>query len=230
MPNFAAALLQQSLYARQHARHDHVDARRVGMHAVSLVELRLRRDPVEEEGIEQRGMLLRQPRIHAVEGRLVLGPQIGRCAHAGEQHGKLPFRELGQELVQRLFRLRHGQTPQRIIGAEFDDHGVDILRQRPVEPGGAVERGIARDTAIDHFHVMSPGFQGGLQLDRKRVRRLEAVARGEAVAQRQQGDGLGGSGIDHQEHKGQGGGKFQHDWSIKRHGCRVQASGPRQPA
>ncbi len=76
---------------------------------------------------------------------LVLGPRLGGARIPASSTGEFLVRQLPQELVKRLLRLGHGKAAQRVIGAEFDDDGVDVLRQGPAEAGGAIEGGITGD-------------------------------------------------------------------------------------
>ena len=61
-------LIEQPLDVGRDALDDDRDAARVGVHAVGLVELRSRGDPVEEEGIEGNIVLGREARVDIVEG------------------------------------------------------------------------------------------------------------------------------------------------------------------
>ena len=87
-------------HERQDALDDHVDALGVGMDAVGLVERRILRHAVEEEGIERHAVLVGQPLVEPVELLGVLRPVVARRQHAGQPHRDAGRLELGDDGVE----------------------------------------------------------------------------------------------------------------------------------
>ena len=86
----------QFLDPRQDALNDHVDAGRVGMHAIGLIESGIRGHAGEEERIKDDAMSRGKRRIDGVEGARIFLAHIGRRLHAGEQDGNMTGLELAQ--------------------------------------------------------------------------------------------------------------------------------------
>ena len=66
-PGFLANLRDQTFNQRQYSLHHAGDAPGIGMNAIGLIECRLQRDTIEDEGIEERPMLTREGRKHGLE-------------------------------------------------------------------------------------------------------------------------------------------------------------------
>src|SRR5208282_2112355 len=79
----------QLLHLRQNACDDYAHPRRAGMQAVVLGKAEVGGDAVEEERIEQYAVFGGQLWIDAIEGLIVVGPEIGRRAHAAQQNGDM---------------------------------------------------------------------------------------------------------------------------------------------
>ena len=111
--------------------NDDLDALRVRMQPVRLVELRIARDAVEEERIERNIVGFAERRIDGVEVAAVFGAEIGRGAHAGEKRRQMG----GSRLVENRRERRLGRlglhAAQHVVGAEFDDQRVGVLRAPP---------------------------------------------------------------------------------------------------
>ena len=90
-----------------------------------------------------------------------------------------------ENAVQRVFGGLGSDAAQRVIGAQFDDDGVDFRHQRPVEPFRTGRAGVARHSGIFYHNVVTPGLQGGFQPGRESLLGLKAQARREAVAEGQ---------------------------------------------
>ena len=86
---------------------------------------------------------------------------------------------------------RRLDTAQQIIAAQSDDHGIGFGRDRPVQPRQAPCRGIARDACVDQRHLGPLGIEPGLQLRHQSFAFGQAIACGQAVTQRHDGDGFG---------------------------------------
>ena len=72
---------------------------------------------------------------------------------------------------------------QRVVGAEFDDHGVGPVRNRPVQPGEPAGGGVARHAGIGDVDGEALGFERLRQLGRKGILRRQAITGGERIAE-----------------------------------------------
>ena len=98
---------------------------------------------------------------------------------------------LGENVRQRDFGRRRVGAAQHVVGAEFDDDRVRVFRHAPVEARQAVGGGVAGDAGVDDLDVPALRFQRARQHVGKRLARRQAVAGGEAVAERDQLQRLG---------------------------------------
>ena len=93
---------------------------------------------------------------------------------------------LGEDLRQRDLGRRRVGAAQHVVGAEFDDDRVGVLRHAPVEAREAVGGGVAGDAGVDDLDFPAFRLQRARQHVGKRLARRQAVAGGEAVAERDQ--------------------------------------------
>ena len=161
------------------------------MQPVGLVELRIQRHAVEQERIKRHVVGLCKLGINAVERLLILFPEIGRCQHAGQQQLGAARLDLGDHCVEVGADRCRIDAAQHVVGAEFEDHDVGLLGERPIESGEPSGRRIAGDPAIDDVNGEPIGAQFRLEPGRKRLVRRQAEAGSEAVAKGEDLRGLG---------------------------------------
>ncbi len=153
------------------------------MHAVSLVQGGVRGNTFQEERVKA-GF---EPACEIGEDRFEFGgvirPQIGRRPHADQQDRYVPICQPTKDRFQIGRHLRRLETAQAVIRAQFHDHRVGPGAQRPVEAGQPAGAGVARNAGVFDDHIMAACCQCGLQLGWKGVRRSNAQAGGQAVAQ-----------------------------------------------
>src|SRR6185503_11459886 len=104
-------------------------------------------------------VFLSETREERVEFLPVVGSEISRREHAGEEDGKLALLELGEDLVEGLLGFLWIDAPQRVVGAKLDDDAVNLSRERPVEPLGAGAAGIARHPGIGYHDIVTLGLE-----------------------------------------------------------------------
>ncbi len=142
------------------------------------------RDPVEEERIEENPVFPGEIGIDGIEGRAIIGAQIAWRQHAAQQHGDMALAQPPEHCVQRPAGHLGIDPAQRVIGAEFQDHRLGAVRNRPVEAGEPARGGVAGHPGIGDLGGDAPGGQGALQPDRKRLIGSEAVSGGERIPER----------------------------------------------
>ena len=72
---------------------------------------------------------------------------------------------------------------QRVVGAEFDNHRVGAIGDRPIEPRQSISRRVAGDARIEHVDVQPACAQCLLELCRKRLRQRQAQSRSQGIAE-----------------------------------------------
>ena len=82
------------------------------MHAVGLVERRIRRDAFQEEGIERRLVLRREIGIDGIELLRIRLTEIGRRQHSGEKHRLAAAGELWPGCRESALRVTAGARPR----------------------------------------------------------------------------------------------------------------------
>src|SRR5262249_46637772 len=90
---------------RYQPRDDDVDAGAVWMDAIALVERRICRNAIEDERIEYDVMRSGERRKDRIEALGVVGAEIARCQHSGEQHRDFPLGQARDDAVEVLLRL-----------------------------------------------------------------------------------------------------------------------------
>ncbi len=156
------------------------------MKAVRLEQLPVPRNAVEEERIARDMMLHRERCVHRVERADIIRAEIGRGAHAGEQHGNVACLKFGQDRVEIRRCLRDRQAAQHIVRAQLHDHQVGNCAkpaQPPAQPRPPLCGGIAGDPTVSYSRRNPRATQGGLQFWREAQRGREAIAGGQAVAE-----------------------------------------------
>ena len=89
-------------------------------------------------------------------------------------------------ILSRLARTVAGvDAAQHVVGAEFEDHEIRLVGQRPVEPRQPARRRVAGRPAIDDLRVDPVGAQPRFELRRKALLGRQAEPGGQAVAERQ---------------------------------------------
>ena len=157
------------------------------MHAVSLEQAAVGGDPIEEEGVERHAVSARGGGVHRLERAAVIAAEVGRCAHARKKHGDAAARQLGEDRIEVRARLRHGQAAQHVVGAQLHDHQrrrAAEPAQPPAQPGMRLRHRIPGDAAVAHRGGDARSAERRLQLLREALRGRQAVARGEAIAER----------------------------------------------
>ena len=145
--------------------------------------------------------------IDGVERGFIVGAEVGRRAHAGQQHRRSGIAGLRQNPVEIGLHLRRGQAAQAVVGAELDDHDLRFIGEHPVEPRQPAGAGIAGDPGVDYPPGVALGPERGFQARREGVLARQSEAGGQAVAEH--GDpGLPGGArrrAEKQEPRAQGG-------------------------
>ena len=89
-------------------------------------------------------------------------------------------------MARRFFSVSAGRhAAQHVVGAQLQDHRIGMIGQRPVQPRQPAGRGVAGDAGIDDHRVDPRRLQRRLQLDGEFGARRQAIALGQAGAQRQ---------------------------------------------
>jgi len=155
------------------------------MQAVLLVELGIEHHAFKEEGIENEPMLLGEGREDGVEVVRVGIAPVRRRAHAHEQDRELALLQFGKDLLQVIARHLRIDAAQRVVGAELQNDGVDIVADGPVEAGKPRGGRVAGNAAVRDDDGVAAPLERFLKLVRKGVLRADAIAGGEAVAEGQ---------------------------------------------
>ncbi len=171
------------IYDGQDAGDDRVDASGGRMKAVALIEPGFPGHAVEEERIKQKTVAGGEFGIDRFEIAPIVGAEIGRRPHAGEQYGHVPDGEAAHDLRERLARDLRIDPAQHVVGTEFDDDGIGPLRHRPVEAGEPIGSGIPGDPRIGDLDREALGPERLFELDRKGFVGAQAEAGGERIAQ-----------------------------------------------
>ena len=130
-------------------------------------------------------MLLGQIGEDGVETGGVIGAQIGRRQHAGQQDGAAPLLQAGEDGIKAGLGGGGVEAAQRIIGAQLDDDNIGIVGQHPIEPGEAAGHGVAGDAAIDDRGVDAGPLQRPAELGREPIVGRQSIAGGQAIAEGQ---------------------------------------------
>src|SRR5438128_2324690 len=150
----------------QDAGDDRVDASGGRMKAVALIEPGFTGNAVEEERIKQKTVAGGEFGMDRFEIAPIVGAEIGRGPHAGEQYGHVPDGEAAHDLRERLTRDLRIDPAQHVVGTEFDNDGIGPLRHRPVEAGEPIGSGIAGDPRIGDLDREALGPERPFALDR----------------------------------------------------------------
>ena len=87
-------------------------------------------------------------------------------------------------IVSKAARVTLGSSAaQHVVGAEFEDHRVGAVSDRPVEPRQSARGGVAGDAGILDRDRDAFGLERLFELLRKRVRLGEPIAGGERIAE-----------------------------------------------
>ncbi len=139
------------------------------MEAVRLVELGVAGDAVEEERVEDRSVALGKRGINRVERLVVVGAEIRRGAHAGQQRRQMRRPRPLENVRERPLGRLGIEAAQHVVRAELDDQRIGVGRHRPVVAGEAVRRRIARDAGVNDHHVPALGLERRFELVGKRL-------------------------------------------------------------
>ncbi len=141
----------QTLIQRQaglHAAHDDVDAVGIRMNAVALIQFGVRSHSPKKERIKDDRVSRGKRRIDGVEIARVVGPEVPRRLHAGEQHGDATVGKPSQDCIERRFRYLRVEATQRIVGPELQNDGIGPFRNGPLKPGETARRRVARYSGV----------------------------------------------------------------------------------
>ena len=139
---------------------------------------------VEKERHERHVVRSREIAIHLPELGGVGGAVIRRRLHAGQHDCDAARLRSGDDLGQILLHAGDGQAAQAVVGAELDDQDPHVAFERPVEAAQAARRRVARDAGVDDLVRIPLGVEPRLNQRRDRLFLRQAVARGEAVAEK----------------------------------------------
>jgi hypothetical protein len=153
------------------------------MKAVALIELGFAGNAVEEEGIKQEIVAGGELGIDRLEIAPIVGTEVGRRPHAGEQYGHTPVREAAHDSLERPARDLRIDPAQHVVGAELNDDGIRPFGNRPVEAGKPADGGIAGDPRIGDLDREALGPERLFELGRKGLVGGKAEARGKRIAQ-----------------------------------------------
>src|SRR3569623_3387243 len=118
-PGSTSRSVEGGAYRRQDSRDNYVNAARIGMQPVSLQQFPLSGYAIKEKRVERHAVRLGQRGVHRLETPDIIRAEIGRGAHAGEQHGDMPALQLGEDGIEIGARLGRGEAAQHVIGAEL---------------------------------------------------------------------------------------------------------------
>ncbi len=154
----------------------------VGVKAIGLVELGVHRHTFEKKWIKRHPVSVCKLGVERIEIALIILAPIGRGAHADEQQFGAAGLDLADHRVEIGPHDLWVDAAQRIIGAQFEDHDIGLVRKRPVEPGKAAGGGVARDASIDHVRADALGLKPRFEARRKARRDRQPQPGGKAVA------------------------------------------------
>ena len=140
-------------------------------------------DAIEEERIEGDVVFVGEALVDAVELGRVVGAHVGRRHHAGEKRGLVAGLKLGEDLVEIALGDLRRDAAQRVVGAQFDDDEIGLLRHRPFQPRQATAGGVARHARIGDAGVVAGIAQGRLQLLGEGFARADTIAGAQTVAE-----------------------------------------------
>ena len=117
----------------------------------------------------------------------IVGAQVGRRAHAGQQHREAAPAELGEDGVQIARGLLRRQPAQHVVGTQLDDDQVGRAGQAaqpPAQPREALARRVARHASVADRRGHPRPAQRRLELDGEALSGRQAVPFRQAVAER----------------------------------------------
>src|SRR4051812_27079738 len=154
------------------------------MNAIALVERRIAGDLCEQERKKRHLVLFREIGKRLTKRYDVLGTEVRRRFHAGQQHRDVPGLRALDDRGEVLLHLRDRQSAQAVVRAKFEDENTYVgLIERPVETLQAGRRGVARDTRVDDVQWIVGVVELLLQQRGIRLRLLHAQARRQAVTE-----------------------------------------------
>jgi hypothetical protein len=165
------------------AIYENADPSFIWMETVRLIELSIRRDTLEKKRIKRHATVPREIRINLIERDAVFFTPIRRRPHAGQQQlgsARLYFGDDGIEIGANDVGM---DSAQRVVRAQFEDHEVGFLGQRPVHSGEAALRGVARDSRIEDLYRFALCPQTRFELGREGGPWRNPEPGGETVAQ-----------------------------------------------
>src|SRR5262249_36496287 len=127
-------LSQKLIHFGQNALDNAVDAFRVGMDAVLLHEAGVERHAVEEEGVKQGAVTLREIPIDPVKLIDIVLAHIARRFHADDEHRQAFRFHTLDNLGERGFDLCRRKTFQAVVAAKLYDDRARICGERPDKP------------------------------------------------------------------------------------------------
>lgn len=163
------------------------------MDPVLLVQLRHCGDALEEEGDEGGVVRFGQLHEHPAKPFGVVGAQIGRRLHPGDDDRGVRVGGAGavDDRLEVGARALEVVAAEGVVGAEGEDEDRDGLTEEPVDAAESAGRRLAAHAGVDHAERV-PGLVD-LPLDQRRVGLLggEAVAGGERVAEEEDDGSVG---------------------------------------
>src|SRR6056297_3461911 len=182
---------------RAHGLDDQCHALRVRVNAIRLkvaldgpCPVGEGRDAGEEVRKVECLVSVRQFGIHRVERRLELRAVVRRRLHADEQNRQVPLPGDLQNAFEACAARRRIETAQKIVAAEGDDHAVDGLVERPLDPGEPAGGGVAGHTGIAQFDLGTVILEPARHLRHESLGRPDPVALSETVAEGKDGHRL----------------------------------------
>lgn len=167
-----------------------------GVDAVGLVEAGDPADVLEEEGDEGGVVICGQFGEDVFECVGISGAHIGRDLHAGDDdrgvgvvclYGVDDGLQVGDGSVE-------GYSAEAVVAAEFEDEDVHRLAKDPADTGAAVGGGLPADTGVDDCVGQAEGIDEAADEGGEGLIWIDAVAGGEAIAEEEDGFGVGGWG------------------------------------
>ena len=136
-------------------------------------------------------MIHRQRWENSIECPAIVFSHIGGCQHPGQQTGNSlvvqPLQNGGKILIRGI----RSQATQGIVCAQLDDGQVRGISHGPDQAGKTASRCIPGNAGVDHNGVNTVRRQRHLQSSRERIVGVQAIARGQAVPQHNDGHGFG---------------------------------------
>src|SRR5215471_11249313 len=152
-------LSQKLIHFGQNALDNAVDAFRVGMDAVLLHEAGVERHAVEEEGVKQGAVTLREIRIDRVKLIDIVLAHIAWRFHAGDEHRQAFRFHALDNLGERGFDLCRRKALEGVVAAKLYDYRARIWGERLVKPVKSSRNRVAGHAGIDHSDVAPLRFQ-----------------------------------------------------------------------